>query len=232
MAELNWVGPEVHIGQACAITGFEIHSIKVKKRKGEIRAKGTLTVRDYGEHAWDFTEDWKANAAKNKFGYRVWTVEYDRKTFVLEEKDYANAKNYLYKGSSGYLVSLPEEKWIVGMIEEFVKKGREALEEKEYAGPMDAYAGPCVCEELSQNQITHDRWLELTNQGRFSNHCFRCSCGKCWHYLDVDRKKGWSQVSEKAFALLTKYNGKVMRSMHIHKGIACLTDEIGGHWVA
>lgn len=227
-AEFSWIGPEVSIGQACSITGFVIQSLK--NMSGMIKAKGTIAVRDYGEHGWDFNQKWEAVRIIQD-GARIWIVKYDDKETVLEEKDYAAVKNsYLRTGSPSYLAVISEEKWIVGMIEEFMEKGRDALTVQEYRGPMDAYKGPCVCRDLRAGEINHDRWLKLTNGGRFPAHCFKCSCGHTWHHDEKYDK--WVRVSKEAFSWLTKYNGQVMRFMHFNdKGFACLTTEIGGHWV-
>jgi hypothetical protein len=231
MAKLHWVGPEVYIGRACSITDFVIYSIRANKRRDKIRAKGTLTFIDYGEHAWDYTRNWSVEANRDKNGLRVWTVKFDDKISELKDEDCAKVKECLHEGSPSTYVVIPEEKWIVGMIEEYLEKGREALEEKVYTGPTVAYTGPCVCEEFSQKLMTNARWNDLTEEGQFPRYCFRCSCGTLWHFNYANRKKGWTKVSEKAFDLLSQYNGKVMQSMHIHEGVACLTVEIGGGWI-
>lgn len=226
MMELDWVGPEADIGQNCSICNFTIEYLKKIGRA--IRAEGVITTVDYGEHGWEFDHIWKA-ASKDG---ALWTVEHDgldgqKSTFSTN--DCKTTKSYLFSRIPfGYKIL--ETKWIIVMLQEFLEKGREALEIRKYdKSSMNLYLGQCVCEKLS-NAKDDKIWHQLTG-GKFPDNCFQCSCGQSWHFY---RPRGWARTSKKAFELLTKYNGMITRYMIIDEnGIPYvrLQSETGGHYV-
>lgn len=208
--------------------GFVVESIVINQESGEIGTEGSITTVDYGEHCWDFTNPWKARRESRDEEAR-WVVDYEGRQTSLARGDYVTARAYLHAGVTGRW-ALSEEQWIAAMLDELMTRGREVLEIKEYDGQMEVYHGDCVCKALLQpSSSTADceaLWARLTG-GCFPSGCFQCSCDQRWHYSN----EGWHRVSKKAFEVLTKYNGRAMRLMVIHKGIVCLPEEIGGHWL-
>ena len=204
----EWHGPEHPLSRLpCTVTCLHVNELKESgKEQKSFTAQGMIAIMDYiencpGSHLWAAqgieTEngiEWKVQCVdtdpfwKNKDGTVAFTAssEIDKgmDAFIKERLSYA--------------VSLMRK-----------DPGAEVIERPtRYQGSMQAHKGKCICSKLSKSKVGSSFDWQKWTKGKYAEHCFACSCGRCWWRYDR-AKELWAPVPDQvAWHKLTQANGE------------------------
>ncbi len=205
-----WRGPEEDLAYACVATEFVI---EVLEDRGDKKfAAGTISAKDYVEHGIRFSDPWEAFAIPQDDGPLQWNVKREQtegKGCFFKDP---TTKEILFTGNSE--INKAMKRFIAQKINLHLTTGETLIEPEKYTGPREAYEGPCVCDQLiNSNSQTPFPWDKMTNEGKFPQRCFACSCGKNWWRYNPEAHL-WEEVGDpNAWEMLLDNNGIPVQAM-------------------
>jgi len=214
MSIFKWKGPETSLSRNSIVaTGFTIEKIKDFGKEMKY-AEGTIIIKDYIEHGIQSINKWEAKGLRDEKGHLCWIV--DRK----EEKNSIFFDEITGKTLFTLIlyVNYTIKKFIAEMLNKYLD-GKVEPELQKYIGEKEKYKGPCICRKISSsNEKNPFPWREITQGGKFPEHCFTCSCGRNW-FCWYPKENLWAEVKDKkAWEMLTLYNGVVAQKLGILEG--------------
>ncbi|MEA2715328.1 MAG: hypothetical protein QOG91_356 [Candidatus Parcubacteria bacterium] len=206
----RWDGPEEQLGAGFTAVSFEIQTLKDEPSKSK-KATGTLLICDYSLGGALGDQTWEAFGTESPLVWAwlvkpvglVWHVEgTGGHSCILSERVSTAIDSFI----------APKLCLYMGLRQSGKADDTVIDAPPEYRGPFDEYAGPCVCGDLRASNFRKAfPWQKLTNNSRFPEHCFKCSCGRLWWCHDPPHNR-WTPVGDPlAWAMLLKYNGVAVR---------------------
>lgn len=180
----------------CVVVAFTIEAIHTG---GAITGvEGEITLKDYMEHGFEWTDKWKAVGILSLCRWKVRAVK--------SEDSIHDSSSPVFTSRSA--INDEIEIFITEMLNIWFDEGcpnSDVL--KEYDGPLDTYIGNCVCMILEESIFENPfPWYQIT-KGRFAERCFQCSCGKKWWLNNIETCR-WTWICDQdAWDMLIRYNG-------------------------
>jgi hypothetical protein len=213
MSIYEWNGPEEALGKM-PVTAVRLVINSSDEKDGKTTATGIFVFHDHMEGCrsdeipWEAEGDGKEWTVKSVEDTPFRSRETGESLFCLLESVNADIKQFI----SQKLL------WIALYKKKNPKKQIDLVDEPErFSGTVYAYTGQCVCEELRRSTWKSPfPWLRYTNNGQYPKKCFQCSCGKKWHRGNPSHELWWTVSDEKAWKMLTEFNGVAVEPIAFH----------------
>ena len=217
-----WMKAERLLSLGCVATEVQIFALgQIPEEGNRWEARGIVTIKDYTEHGFSFTDEW---VARDELG-GTWCVRKCERDGFSFHSETGEPFFTLIEEANVAIKALVAE--CLSDLHSKQDSTTETIlvEEPRYTGLVRKYGGQCVCDQLAASDPAAPfPWQELT-AGEFPAHCFECSCGRRWWCSTPDQHQ-WVIVEDNAaWDMFLTYNGAVVKGIAVSKeGILQLMD--------
>lgn len=210
----EWNGPDETISHACTVSRLVVSSLEDGEEKRK-KAKGEIWIFDHIEGCGGSGDEWEATGTPSNGSFQ-WEVK-PINSFWCNKDTGEQCFTLCPTTNKGMAKFIGKKLNELVLLRQSGITDSIKIEPARYTGELVTYRGVCVCEQLkTSNKVKPFPWLELTEGGKFPQHCFKCSCGRCWWCYNSTESL-WAPIGDvMAWAMLTEYNGVEVKPLTQH----------------